>query len=127
MKVAAVVCNVVLFLFTCMVLVTDGMAKDAIYVVFTFLLLLMPVVNVAVLLRGAGAAWLRPGAVIGNILLVASTVLAIVDQYPHPNEEGFVAYLVVLLLTPILSALVLLRGGRSGRPHNAPAGSEALP
>jgi hypothetical protein len=38
---------------------------------------------------------------------------AIVEQYPHPEEDGVVAYTLLAVLTPILGMAVLLFGGRS--------------
>ncbi len=127
MKIVAVVLNVVMFLFTCMVLATDGMSARAIYVAFSLLLLAVPVVNAVVLLGAAGGTGIRRAAVVGNVVLVAAVVLAFVDQYPHPEEAGFVEYMIAVLLTPIVSVWALLRGGRGRRPQEAAAKIEALP
>jgi hypothetical protein len=124
----AVLCNVVLAAATCLVLATEGAPKDAIYVVFTLLLMLIPLFTVFVLLRSraegtrprpagkAGSTTLGHVAVFANIVLLALICLAIVDQYPHPDEPGFLAFVALTVLTPILSALVLLRrrNGRAG-------------
>jgi hypothetical protein len=48
-------------------------------------------------------------AVICNIVLLGFACWAIMSQYPHPEEEGVVAYTVLVVLTPILSLLALFR------------------
>jgi hypothetical protein len=50
-------------------------------------------------------------AVICNIVLLAFTCWAFVDQYPHPEEDGLIAFTVLMVLTPILSLAVLFRRG----------------
>ena len=125
MKTLVILCNIVMFCFTCMVLVTDGMAKEAAYIVFTLLLLLIPLLTVFVFAGGGGASSraLQRAALIGNVVLLAAICWAFADQYPHPQEEGFVAYMVVIVLTPILSAVVLFLGIRRKAPEalKAPA------
>ena len=141
MKTAAIICSVVLFAFTCMVLVTDGLPTDSTYIVFNMWLLLTLILNVVVISRiGAndGRLWLQtPSTVAGgqgdaagsspasafgrvvaaicNVVLLGFTGWAYVDQHPHPDEPGFTAFTVLMALTPILSLLVLLRGGAGNR------------
>jgi hypothetical protein len=146
MKIVAVICNVVLFAFTCMVLLTDGLPTQAAYIVFTVWLLLTLIVNVVVISRiGAndGRLWLqmprttaseqgeaggrrstsafvRVAVALCNVVLLGFTGWAFVDQYPHPEEDGFVAFIVLMVLTPILSLAALVRGGAGAgqpRPH----------
>jgi hypothetical protein len=53
-----------------------------------------------------------------NVVLLGFTGWAYVDQYPHPKEDGFVAFIVLMVLTPILSLAALVRGGAgAGPPH----------
>ncbi len=117
MRLVAIFFNIFLFCFTCLVLVTDGPPRGAGYVVLTFLLLAVPVFNAMVLWRCGKSAIMRTAASIANIVLLGFVGWASVSQYPHPMEEGFVAYMVLLLLTPFLSLAVLFRAGRvkSGR------------
>ncbi len=109
MKALAILFNAVLFVFTGLVVATDGMPRDLAYVVFTLLLMLVPVANVLVIGRAA-ATRLQRTVGICNIVLLALIGLAIADQYPHPAEPGFNEYAVLVVLTPIVSAAVLLRG-----------------
>jgi hypothetical protein len=135
MKIIAIICNVVLFVFTGIVLVTDGTPTDTAYIIFTLLVLLIPIFNVVVLTRsGVDNGWLdlqkktleeqrkiddlssttivmKIGAFICNIVLFAFTWWAIVDQYPHSEEDGVIAYTLLIVLTPILSVAVLFRNG----------------
>jgi len=51
MKIIAVICNIVLIGFTCLVTLTDGAPKEAGYIVFSVLLVLIPILNVVVISR----------------------------------------------------------------------------
>ena len=51
-------------------------------------------------------------AAIANLVLLVCVVAAIVAQYPHPKEEGVVAFALLTLATPIVSAVTLLRRAR---------------
>jgi len=137
MKIAMFICNVVLFAFTCFVLLTDGVSKEAGYIAFTLLLLLVPILNLLVISRG-GARVGRMGlpakekelaeqrkmdsssssgtvikivAIVCNAVLLGFVCWALVDQYPHPEEDGFIAYVLLVVVTPALSLVALFRGG----------------
>ena len=116
MTIVAVVCNVVLFLFTCFVLWTEGSSKGGGYIVLTVLLLLIPILSSAVILRiGASDRWLgshgKTVAAIGNIALLGFVIWAVASTYPHPEEPGVIPFTVICVLTPILNLLVVLRSG----------------
>ena len=120
MRAAAVVLDVVLVAFTCLVLATDGASREVPYIVFGFLLLAVPTLSAALLVqtgrrRSDRASDASPAmrrarhiAVLCNVWLLATASWALYDQYPHPDEQGFVAYVTVVLLTPILSIVALL-------------------
>jgi hypothetical protein len=110
MKTLAVLCNVVLFIFTCFVLATDGAPTKAVYVIFSLVLLMTPVITVFVLASRAAGDGARRLAVVCNVLLLAFVCWAFVDQYPHPSEPGFMEYVVATVLTPLVSVAALLRG-----------------
>ena len=133
MKIVAVICNIVLFLFTCLVFVTDGPPRGAVYIVITLWTFLTLILNTVVISRiGAGDGWLRFHekrkaleeqketddrsstsaimrivAIICNFVFLGFHCWAFVDQYPHPQEDGFIAFVVLMALTPILSLVVL--------------------
>jgi len=135
MKIAAVVCNIVLFGFTCLVLFVDGLPKGASYIVFTLWLLLTLILNLVVISRsGASDGWLglsmkrkapeerkkidalsftstvmRFVAIICNIVLLGFICWAFVDQYPHPEEDGLIAFTMLTVSTPILSLVAHFR------------------
>lgn len=112
MKITAMVCNFILFGFTCLVLLTDGPPQGAAYWVLTLLALLVPLFSILVLLRLSKNAILWFAVLAGNIALLGFALWAIVSQYPHPEEEGVVAYTVLIVLTPLLSMVALFRAGR---------------
>ena len=136
MRIVAGICNVALFLFVCVVLVTDGPSKETVYIVFSWLAVLIPILSAAVIFGSrASDGWLglqaktkaadekrkigdpaSVGTILRIVTLVCNIVLfgfvcwAIADQYPHPEEEGVVAFTLLIVLTPILSSVVILRG-----------------
>lgn len=140
MKTAAVVCNILFFAFLCVVLVTDGPPTQTAYIVFSLLSLLIPIFSAVVIVRSkASDGWLslqvrrktseeqaktgglgsrptimRTLTVVCNIVWLGFIVWAFVDQYPHPEEEGLLAFTVLIVLTPILNLAVMLRGGGLG-------------
>jgi hypothetical protein len=60
MKIVAVICNIVSFGFTGLVLVTDGPPKEAVNIFFSLLHLWTPLLSLVVLFRsGASNGWLN--------------------------------------------------------------------
>ena len=116
MKTVAVILNVVLLVFTCFVLATDGLPKEVTYIVFTIWTFLTLILNAAVISRGGISLVTRIAAIVFNIVLLGFICWSLVDQYPHPKEAGFIPFVILSLLTPVLNLLVLFRGGaRDGR------------
>ncbi len=114
MKIVAVVCNVVFWGFFLMVMMTDGPPQGA-EVLYALLPLVMPVSNVVVLrfLPSPGRT-LRLVAMAGNVVWLLLACWVILDRYPsHPEEEGLLAYVALLALTPLVTMVALfpkLRG-----------------
>jgi hypothetical protein len=134
MKTLAILCNIISVLFHCFVLATDGLPTKPAYIILTVLMLLIPIFTVFVLVRsGAGgvpsprACAMARAAAICNVVLLGFFCLALLDQYPHPAEPGFLEYVVLTMVTPILSAVVLFRIARSGRRLGTQMKGEALP
>jgi hypothetical protein len=104
MKTSAIICNIILFLFTCFVILTDGISGEAEYIILTILLLLVPVLNTIFFFRSQDK---RPNlkilAVIGNVVLIGFACQALIEQHSHPRETGFLLYAILVVLTPILS------------------------
>jgi signal transduction histidine kinase len=133
MKLLTVVFNIVLVVFTCLVLITDGLSKEVGYILLTLLLLFVPIFNLIIIFSSrANNDWLdfhlkrkaaegriktddtsirRPVlkiiAIICNIVLLGFSVWAFASQYPHPKESGFILFAVIVFLTPVLSLVTL--------------------
>jgi len=133
MKIIAIILNVLLIGFTCLVLVTDGFPTDPVYVIFTLWSLVTLILSsVAIYYFGVNEGWLRLRkkntaadeqnqdhslsftgtimkiiGIIFNLVFIGFLCYAIVDQYPHPREQGFIAYIVLMSVTPILNLVVL--------------------
>ena len=133
MKLLTVVFNIVLVVFTCLVLITDGLSKEVVYILLTLLLLFVPIFNLIIIFSSrANNDWLdfhlkrkaaegriktddtsirRPVlkiiAIICNIVLLGFSVWAFASQYPHPKESGFILFAVIVFITPVLSLVTL--------------------
>jgi len=119
MKMFTILCNVGLALFTCLVLATDGTPTEPAYIIFMLLLILIPVANGLVVAgwRSAGSGRRRGierAVVAGNILLLGFAIWAIVDRYPHPAEPGLFEYTALVMLTPVVSVVAILRRRAGG-------------
>jgi NADH:ubiquinone oxidoreductase subunit 4 (subunit M) len=135
MRILAGICNVVLFGFTCLVLVIDGFPKEVSYIVFTLWSVLTLILSAVVIFRWGNDGWLgfsmerkaleeqkktddlasastmRIVAIISNIVFFGFVCWALVDQYPHPEEDGVIAFTLLMVLTPLLNLVVLFRSG----------------
>ncbi len=110
MRIAVVAFNVVLFLFTGVVLLTDGPSGDIAYNLLAALLLGVPVLTVLSMGPRHDSHTrldlnLRRATVAANVVLAVCAYWAISAQYPHPKEDGVVAYMLLVMVTPIVSAL----------------------
>ena len=144
MKIVALFLNIILFGFVCLVLVTDGLPREVTYIAITIGLMLTLILNFVVIAYfGAGnsllnvltkrsvsgehekieglsstSAIMRIVAILCNIIFLGFVCWALADQYStHPKEEGLTAFIVLMLLTPIISLVVLFIGGTRGRLH----------
>jgi hypothetical protein len=110
MRMLAIVCNVLSGIFTCLVVATDGMSREPAYALFTLLLIVVPLYTAYALASRVGHASVpaRRAAVVFNVVLLAGIAAAVVDQYPHPNEPGFVPYVLLMVFTPLLSIVALV-------------------
>jgi uncharacterized membrane protein len=116
MKIAAIICNIVLFVFHCFVLLTDGFPREAGYIVFTLWSFFTMILSAVLIWRmrtnsSSPGQKMRIVAIICNIIFLGFVCWALVDQYPHPKEGGLIAMVVLMFLTPILNVVVLLRNG----------------
>jgi hypothetical protein len=109
MKIAAVICNIVLVVFHCFVLLTDGFPRETSYIIFNLWALLTMILSVMVILRFGTSNIMGIVAIIFNIVFFGFVCWALVDQYPHPKEGGVIAMAILMVLTPILNLVVLLQ------------------
>ena len=126
MRTAAIVGNVVVFVAIGLILLTEGVPRDAWYLVFTFLVLLVPLLSAVVLVRSRVApqppstdtdrlstiTLANRAAVLCNLVLFGALCWEIVAQYPYPEGNGLIPFAVLTVCAPILSLMALLGGGR---------------
>lgn len=140
MKTLAVILNVILVLFTFMVIMTEGGSPDIAYNIFGILLFLVPLVNIVLISRlgffnaarrsrvsrdmtdvpvkspdiSTMHGTVRNLAILLNLILIGFGIWAIIQAYPHPQEDGVLEYTILVLAAPILSLIVYFRTKSSG-------------
>ena len=128
MRTAAIVCNLVLFASTGLIVLTEGVPREVRYAVLTLLALLVPLFSAAVLVREQTAPQAPDAAqdasprvtltyraaVLGNSILFGAVAWASVVQYPYPEGNSVMPFVVLAICVPIVSllALALLVGRR---------------
>jgi len=115
MRVAAVVCNLLLCASVGLLIVNEGMPSQTAYILFTLLALFLPILSAAVILRrGSGPSRQRSSldwaTGVLNVLLLALTVWAVISQYPYPEGNSVLLFALLMLVAPILSLVVLFDG-----------------
>jgi hypothetical protein len=123
MKSAVIICNAVLFAFLCFVLLTDGFPVAIAYIIFTLLSLITPVLNALVIWKsgtGSRGHKMRLATIACNVVLLGFICWAFVDQYPHPDEQGLLAFEIVMVSVPIISVTMLLRAEAIARSRPEP-------
>lgn len=124
--VAAVICNVLVFAVTGIIVLTEGVPKKPHYLVLTLLMLLVPAQSTVVLLRKAGAHRAKsPGddgssaktlgereAVLCNAVLGGASCWAAVAQYLYAEGSGVIPFAVLVVGTPLVT--LLAPWGREG-------------
>jgi len=111
MKTLTILCCVVLAALSVMEVVTEGLPGRPSQWALTALIVLVPTFTVFVLSGKPGRGWAGvPGvAVLCNLVLLGVTCWAAVTQYPYPEGSGVIPFVVLALLTPVLSLVVLRR------------------
>jgi ABC-type phosphate transport system permease subunit len=133
MKLVAIICNVVLFGFSCFIHFTQEPSIGIGYMILGLLLLLVPILNVMVIFRnqiknGWSGLHMRSnlsderresnnlssvdsvvkiGAIIFNIALLSFALWAIISQNPHSREPGVYIFALLVLLTPVLNLMTI--------------------
>ena len=133
MRAAAIGCNAVLFVISCMIVLTEGMQSRARYLVLTLLVLLVPLFSAVLLARqhvasrgqhagdggrlgGTATHW---AAVLCNVVLLTASCWAAVAQYPYSEGSAMIPFALLAVATPILSLVALRGGGTSGMQKEA--------
>jgi hypothetical protein len=116
-RIAAVVCNLLLFAAIGMIVLTEGMPSRAVFLLFTVLALLVPIVSAAVILRRTtGRGWHRSpldwATGLLNVALIGLTCWAAISQFPPPEGLGVLPFAVLMFAAPILSLTVLVHSPR---------------
>ncbi len=133
MKIVTLICNIALLGFTCLLFLFEGISKEAAYIVFTLLLLLVPILNIMLIFGNPVnfGYWtskmknrtteeqrkvdeqssiypvMKIVVLILNIALLGFASWSIVSNYPHPAEAGVLPYALLVVLTPILSLIAI--------------------
>jgi hypothetical protein len=138
-RTAAIVCNTVLFAITGVILVTEGVPRDARHLALSLLMVLVPLLSAVVLVlertasRGPsrdedGSSTRSPrnrAAVLGNLALFGASCWASVAQYPYPEGNSVIPFVLLAIGAPLLNLTALLREGRKAMktsPHGAVGG-----
>lgn len=112
MRTIAVLCNMALFAFTALILVVDGLPAGVPFLALMLLALLVPLGSSLVLMRSSRGAVAVAVMAIGNLALLFLAVWAIAGRFPRLEEKGTVAYALLLVLTPLLSLIALIKARR---------------
>jgi hypothetical protein len=134
MKIVTIISNIMLMGLTFLLLLFEGISKEAAYLVFTLLLLLVIILNIVLVFRGrVSYKWLiskmknkaleeqrevddlssnypimKIIAVTFNIALIGFACWVIISQYPQPKEYGVFVYELLIVLTLLLSLITIL-------------------
>ncbi len=129
MRTAALCFNVVLLAVNCLAVYTEGLPAEAFYRIFTFVALLVPVLTLAVLLTSRraeaprGPRDERPKrplthgvAIRANLVLLAFTCWAAVAQYPYAEGNSIIPFVVLMIVTPIVTIAALVTPKKATTP-----------
>ncbi|MGB8489778.1 MAG: HEAT repeat domain-containing protein [Bacteroidales bacterium] len=134
MKIVTVICNVALLGFTSLLLFIVGISKVSDYKVFTLLLLLVPILNIVLIFgsqvshghwtsklinkapeeqgKADGLSKIYPFMKIVNLILNLALLgfasWFVISNYPHPGESLVLTYILLAVLTPVLSLIAIL-------------------
>jgi len=124
----AVVCSIAIFAITSVIVATEGVPGKTLFLVFTWLALLVPVMTVAVFWAGAVTrhrqkprrasssleSLPRLVAVLCNLVLAGFSCWALVSQYPYAEGNSVIPLGLLMVFTPIVSVVALLGGTKDG-------------
>ncbi len=134
MKIVTGICNIALLGFTCLLLFIVGISKVSDYKVFTLLMLFVPILNIVLIFvsqvsHGHWTSKLKNKAteeqrkadglykiypfmkivtLILNLVLLGFASWFVISNYPHPGESLVLTYILLAVLTPVLSLIAIL-------------------
>ena len=132
MRIAGIVCNLLVLGSTAMTVVTEGLPSQMGYLTLTLSVLLVS------LLSAVALAWSRTGIRLGtsagkvpeaimlcNVLVCAACVWVAVSRYPYSEGNGIIPFAVLLVATPVLTVVALLgQHPATGDTMSTTAGAE---
>jgi hypothetical protein len=137
MRTAAVVCNVLVFVVTGLIVVTEGWPREPRYLALTLVMLFVPALSAVVLARRQRAPEVRStgggrppamtptarAAVAGNLVMLGASGWEAVAQYPYAEGASVIPFAMLVVCTPVLSLLAFL-GRRGSAKRKEPRGTE---
>jgi hypothetical protein len=111
MKIAAITFNVILIVFTSMVLLPPN-DIGGLFFLFTIWSLLTPIFNILSLWRTGTSSIFRviSGITIGfNIILLGLTCWILMDRFPGPGRRGAFVYVALIALSAVFSLIAIMR------------------
>ena len=137
MRIAGIVCNLLVLGSTAMTVVTEGLPSQMGYLALTLSVLLVS------LLSAVALAWSRTGIRLGtsggkvpeaivaaaimlcNVLVCAACLWVAVSRYPYSEGNGIIPFAVLLVATPVLTVVALLgQHAATGDTMSTTAGAE---
>jgi amino acid transporter len=134
MNFIATLLNLLLFIFTFFLIVSNGVSGQGAYIMFSLLLLMVPVLNfVLIFPHTKNHNWFsfhirrRTNELLNdpddnpmdkfliavvitlNVVLFGFTCWAFVDQYVHPRDGGVMLHTILVFVTPMISLVTIIR------------------
>ncbi|HEX3007529.1 MAG TPA: hypothetical protein VHO90_07930 [Bacteroidales bacterium] len=126
--------NLLLFTFTLILIISNGVSGQGAYIMFSMLLLMVPVLNLVLIFpHTKNRNWfsfhirrrtnevpndpdnnpmdkfLIAVVITLNVVLIGFTCWAFVDQYAHPHDGGVMFHTILVLITPMISLVTIIR------------------
>lgn len=125
-----IVCNILVLAAAGATVVSEGMPSQAGYLILTVAVLVVPLLSGVVLVWGGTAARGRAGiqerprplvaaegaALVANVLTFAACLWVAVSRYPYTEGNSIIPYAALLVATPVVTVVALLRGLRDEAP-----------
>jgi len=140
MGTTAIVCNIVVFAITGVIILTEGIPRDGHYMALTLLVLLVPLLSAVVLVRtrlvpqgpcadddvSPRITLMKRAALLCNLVLLGASCWETVAQYPYPEGNSVIPFAILTVCAPILTLIALRGGGRRpmGKERESTSGEQ---